>query len=701
MKSSSMPPALANLSANVFNDDAQREHMSPTAYNAFQSSIKTGEEIPKDTGKEIAASLMEWAMQRGAVNFSHVFYPMRGAKSGTKTDAFIDLDFGDKKALKDIQCSFDISKLWMSETDGSSFPNGGLRATHTAAAYMVADKSSNPYVKDDTLYIPSAFVTWNGDALDWKTPLLRSQEAVNIEAVRLLKNLGYDDVNEVYSNIGCEQEFFAIPRELAIERPDIVATGRTILGANPSRGQQLSDHYFGKINPRVKAFLVDFQEEMWKLGVSQVVYHNEVAPAQHEWSPIFSLANVAADQNILCMEVANDIGLKHGLAILNHEKPYADINGSGKHVNWGLNSDTGMNLFTTGKNDKSEASFIAFVAAVTYGLGNYAEAFRASVQGAGNDHRLGGHEAPPAIFSIYTGVGLGEHLDSVVSGGPLQGYNSGRYGAKMIDTGARATGKVGGGAEDRNRTAPLPFCGNRFEFRAVGSDANVSLPTIVLNTTAAAGCAAISDLIEGGASVRDAVAQVLGDNMKCIFNGDGYSSEWHEEAEHERGLPNLKTTPDALLAFNSDKNKELFTKYKVYSEAELESVTNIFWERYMLDIEVEADTMLDMINQGVLPACGSDLRQYKKHHNLSGPRYAVYSDLATAIEALQTVRDAWPMDDHVEGSMYARDVVIPAMTAVRAIHDKAERLIATDLYPFPTYHEMLHNHQMETEPTDY
>lgn len=691
---SGIPSSLENMSCDVWSDSVRKETLSPAAYADYNNSIKTGSDLSKDTVKEMAKSMYDWATAKGAVNFSHVFYPMRNKKPGMKTDSFVSLNFGDDKPLKDITVEFASSLVLMSETDGSSFPNGGLRATHTAAAYMVADKSSNPYIKDDVLYIPSAFIAWNGNALDYKTPLLRSQEAVSKEATRLLHHLGFSDVTEVFANVGAEQEYFAVPRELATARPDLVSTGRTVLGAPPARGQQLSDHYFGRMNPRVKAFQQEFQEALWRLGISSVVYHNEVAPSQHEFSPIFSLTNVAADQNVLCMDLMSEIGAKHDLSILTHEKPFAGINGSGKHCNWGLNSDTGMNLYTTGKTAQEQQSFVTFVTALAYGVGKYPEIFRAGVGGSGNDFRLGAQEAPPAIFSLYTGVKLGAHLEAVAAGGPLDGYEAGRYGSHDIDTGARATGSFGGATEDRNRTAPLPFCGNRFEFRAVGSDVNISLPMTVMNTAVAEGCAYMSDQIESGKSVQEVVSATLADNMKVIFNGDGYSSEWHEEAEFERGLPNLKTTVDALHHLNSDKNKELFSKHKVFSEEELAAVTSVMFERYALDYEIEADTMLDMINQGVLPAAAQDLKSYDST-GLAGERPAAYKALADATADLKAKRDSWPMDSEVEAAEYAKDVIKPTMEKVREAHDIAEKLIDSKLYPFPTYHEMLHVHHEE------
>jgi len=691
----SIPTALQSISMSVFTDKVRKEKLSPEVYTAYAESIETGTPMPKAAASEYAAALFTWAMDKGAVNFCNLFFPIRGMKSGTKTDAFIDLDYGEKQPLKSIKVDFDSSKLFNSETDGSSFPNGGLRCTATAAAYMVIDKSSNQYIKDDTLYVPSCFIAWTGESLDYKTPLLRSLETINTQATRLLNNLGFTDAKKVVANVGCEQEFFAIPREMAVARPDILATGRTILGADTARGQELDDHYFGKISPRVKAFFVDFQAACWELGISNVVYHNEVAPGQHEWSPIFSLCNTAADQNILACELAQEIGLKHNLFILHHEKPFAGINGSGKHCNWGLNSDTGMNLYTTGKTKETEACFTAFTAALSYAIANYGEALRATVASSGNDHRLGAQEAPPAIISLATGKKLEAHLESVVAGGALDGYSAKRYGDADLGTGSNATEKVGRGTEDRNRTAPLPFCGNRFEFRAVGSNQNISTPMFVLNTAVAEGCEAISVLIEGGKSARDAVAQVLAESKHCIFNGNGYSPEWHKEAVEVRKLSNLATTVEAWGAWDTKKNTDLFVKHKVLSAAEMTALKTINFERYTQDLEIEADTMIKMINQAVLPACAADLKAYDGT-GLAGSRPDTYKAMAAQLDNLTKVRASAPHGASPEdAAKWTKEELKPAMNALRTAHDAAEGLIDSKLYPFPTYEDMLFPHQEE------
>lgn len=638
---------------------------------------------------------MGWAMERGATQFSHQFYPMRGVAAGTKLDSFISLDFGSDDALKKIASpAFSTGQVFMSETDGSSFPNGGLRATHTAAAYMAWDRSSPPYVKGDTLYFPCAFTAWTGEALDYKTPLLRSQRAVGEESVRLLKHLGHDDVAKVHANVGWEQEFFVIPRELYAARPDLINTGRTIIGAEPARHQQNSDQYFGRIVPRVKEFTERLQTELWKVGISNSVIHNEVAPGQHEISPIFALTNVSADQNILQMEIADDIAADLDLVVLNHEKPFAAMNGSGKHCNWGLNTDTGINLFDP---SDAEEPFMAFTAALVYACNNYPEALRTGFASQQNDFRLGGHEAPPAILSIYTGAILGDHLESIANGGDLAGYaGGGRYGGKEIDCGAPELAPVSAPVEDRNRTAPVPFCGNRFEFRAVGSSMNIGPSMTAVNTTVAEGLSVISDYVErDGMSVRDAVGKVLADNSAVIFNGDGYSAEWYHEAEHVRKLPNLPTTIDALELFDTEKIAELYSKHKVYSGAEVAAVASIMYERYALDQQIECDTMLDMVNQGVLPAAAEDLNVYKGTV-LGGNRATVYEGLAASVAALQAARDAWPDDaGEKEQAVYSKEEVVPAMEAVRESADAAEKLIAADKYPFPTYTEMLFNHKTD------
>jgi glutamine synthetase len=675
-----------------FDDNALKAAVSPEVYAEWHSTVADGTALSKASSKSLAKGIMGWALERGATNFSHWFFPQRGMSAGTKLDAFVNLDFGSDKALKDIVSPvFGGGQLFMSETDGSSFPNGGLRATHTAAAYMAWDRSSPPFIKGDTVYFPCAFATWSGHALDYKTPLLRSQRAVSDEGVRLLKHMGHTDVEKVHANVGWEQEFFIIPRELYNARPDLVNTGRTVIGKAPAREQQNSDHYFTPMVPRVKEFSERLQEELWKVGISNSVIHNEVAPGQHEISPIFALTNVAADQNILTVELMESIAADLDLFVLNHEKPFGGMNGSGKHCNWGLNTDTGINLYNPAD---GEEEFMVFTAAMFHAINNYPEVLRASFGSSTNDYRLGGHEAPPAILSVCTGETLGKHIEGIAAGGPLTGYGgAGQYGGKTIDFGAPETAPVGGSLEDRNRTAPVPFCGNRYEFRAVGSYQNISDPLTAINTSVAEGLSVISDLIEGGMTYQEATAKVYKDNMRILFNGDGYDTAWHHEAEFERGLPNLPTTVDALELFHTDKVKALFSKHNVYSEAEVDAVTNVKYERYALDLLMDVDTTLEMINQGVLPAAAADLKSYDGT-NLSGDRATVYEGLAASIAELQKVKDAWPTDgSEKEQAVYAKEVAKVALGVVRESADAAEGLINSDLYPFPTYHEMLFLHK--------
>ena len=539
----------------------------------------------------------------------------------------MDLDYGHPDTLKPLVAgpgTFDGGKLFFSETDGSSFPNGGLRNTHTAAAYMSWDKTSPPYVRNGTLYIPSAFVTYLGDALDHKTPLLRSQEAINTEGVRLLRHLGDETAQQVVSNVGCEQEYFLVDRDHYNARPDLVMSGRMLFGGVSEREQEGCEQYFGPPNPRARAFMDTISAELVKLGISMNVFHNEVAPAQHETCPVFCLTNVAADQNILAMEVMAEVAAAHGLTALFHEKPFAGVNGSGKHCNWGLNTDTGKNLFNPGKTAETQTDFIASLAALAFALNNHGDVLRCGVASAGNDHRLGAQEAPPAIVSLYTGSVLEQHLSAIVNeGAELAGYNPSVSGS-MLSFGTNAVEAVPASAEDRNRTAPFPFCGNRFEFRAVGASQNIALPLTFVNTAVAAGFSALSDKIEGGQSVRDAVAETLEENFRVIFNGDGYSADWVVEAE-KRGLPNLNNATKALSTFDSDKNKELFSSTKVFGAHEVTARKDILLGEVAGAILIEARTALRMVETGYKPAFATDLKTYSDADFTSGDRRAVYN----------------------------------------------------------------------------
>ena len=684
-----------NLNSMRFDDNALKAAVPEGVYANFHASVNGGGDLEKDDRKVLATALMDWAMERGAVQYAHAFTPVRdnGANTlfGYKFDAFVDLDFGDKKTLKDPCVDFNATKLFLNETDGSSFPNGGLRATHTAAAFMSWDMTSPPYVRGDTLYIPACFVSHYGDALDDKTPLLRSQEAVNTQGLRLLRLLGDFDASRVVANVGWEQEFFIIDRDQHQARPDLMATGRTIIGAQPPRGQQTDANYFAQPNPRFKAFFEEAQFKLHALGQTLSVFHNEVAPSQHEYSPVFALTNVAADQNIVSIEVCSEVAAAHGLAFLCHEKPFAGLNGSGKHNNWGLNTDTGKNLYVPGKTDEDQAQFMCFVAALTRALDLHADVVRTSVSGAGNDHRLGAQEAPPAIMSLYTGANMSAHIDSIVAGGELAGYNAEQ---QMIDTGSSAVQQIPAGAEDRNRTAPFPFCGNRFEFRAVGSSQNIAFPMAVVNTAVAESLGHLADEIEGGKSVRDAVADTFKEHGRVIFNGDGYSDEWPVEAA-KRGLPNLKNTVEAVKTLASDKNKALFDSMGVFKPHEVDARQEIMFERYVSQITMETDCMLEMMNTGVLPACAQDLQAFAGS-GIGGGREDIYTALQGEVNTLQDLNSSFPVDADIDAQAdYCVDVLKPQMEAVRELSDKAEVTVRDELWPYPRYRDMLFSHHYE------
>merc|ERR1711907_504066 len=694
--SKTLPAELQALCSNKFDWPTMEKAISAETFSKFKASVDDGSSLDKAAANEIAAAMQEWAMERGAVQYAHWFSPVRGepmeALNGLKYDAFVDLDFGTPDVVKDIVAGgFNGGKLFLNETDGSSFPNGGLRATHTAAAFNSWDRISPPFVRGDTLYIPAAFVAWTGAALDHKTPLLRSQEAINKEGLRLLKHLGDTTAKSVVSNVGWEQEFFLIDREMYIKRPDLVLTGRTVLGALPARHQQTDANYFTQCSPRVKKCFEEIQAEMWRVGICMSVYHNEVAPAQVEMSPIFSLTNIANDQNQVAFEVTNEVAKRNGLMALYHEKPFAGINGSGKHNNWGLNTDSGKNLYNPGKTSESQADFAAFVAALTYAVNVHADAIRCSIATAGNDHRLGAQEAPPAIISLYTGLTMEAHLAAIKGGGALAGYADA---GKAIEYGSNAMQTIMGGQEDRNRTAPLPFCGNRFEFRAVGSSQNIAFPLAVLNTAVADGCAAISDKIEAGASPRDAVAAVLKEHWRCIFNGDGYSEEWPVEAG-KRGLLNLKNTPEALATFANEKNQVLFEKYGVWTREETIARSEIHHEQYVSQVAMEAETMLEMMDTGIIPACATDLLKFEGT-TLGGDRATLYGDMAKANEKLRTAVAGIPEDAH-DAAAYIAGSVIPEMVAVRELADTAEKKCSRELWPYPTYGEVIYSHMSEGE----
>merc|ERR1719367_742831 len=552
-----------------------KARFSHPVYTRFKQALVTGAPTSEADMKEIAVAIFKWAREQGAVSFMHWFFPMRGGSGAYgnmcgagKMDTLIDLDWSSKLATKPFVATLPYERLFFGETDGSSFPNGGLRATHTAAAFTTWDRSSPCFVLDNVLRIPCSFVTHLGACIDDKTPLLRSNDALNREGLRLLKAIEIGmDAKAIHSFLGWEQEFFVISAALYKARPDLVNTGRTLIGRLPTRSQQADLNYFAPVPNSVQKLLFNVQAVMLRLGVPMAVIHNEVAPAQHEMSPIYCQATFSSDNNVLFMEVATKEAQKVGLVVLFHEKPFAGINGSGKHNNWSVATDTGLNLFYPGKTDPTRELFVTGIACLAHGLKQHNELVRCAVAHAGNDHRLGAQEAPPAIISLYPGTGFEAHVDAVIAGGPLLGYRAQKA---VADTKCSAAMPAPCGVEDRNRTAPFPFCGNRFEFRAVGSSQNCSFPIAIVNTVMSSGMAELSGLIEGGMKHRDAVADMFKKNRNVIFTGNGYSAEWPEEAA-KRGLPNLSTTPLAVATFNSEKAKKVFTEMGIFSNEECDA----------------------------------------------------------------------------------------------------------------------------------
>jgi len=687
--------SLDNMSGQVFDDATMKSAVGDEVFKRFKDCLVTGEDTPAKDKKIIAEAMFQWAKSQGAIGYAHWFFPMRGgggAPGGSlgalKQDAFIDLCWDSKESIKPFEATFPVDRLFVGETDGSSFPNGGLRCTHRAAAFTTWDRASPVFIYDKIMRIPCAFVTHLGDSIDEKTPLLRSQDAVSREGLRLLKNIKIgEDATTVHSYLGWEQEFFVITKEAYSARPDLVNCGRTLFGAKPSRGQQQDLNYFGPIPGRVEKLLHTIQDKMIQMGCPMSVAHNEVAPGQHEMSPIYCVANASADYNVLFMEVASKEAAEQGLVVLFHEKPFDGINGSGKHANWSVGTDTGLNFFHPGKDDAGHELFVTGVACLAAGLGQNNELVRCAVAGAGNDHRLGAQEAPPAIMSLYPGTGVEEHIKSVISGGPLIGYEAKQA---LADVQSRTAMAAPTNAEDRNRTAPFPWCGNRFEFRAVGSSQNCAFPVSVCNTIMAAGMSALSEKIEGGQSHRDAVAALLEENVHVIFTGNGYGEEWPIEAE-KRGLPNLRTTPMAIATLNSDKAKATFEKLGIMSAAECDARAEVMYENYSSCVSIEAETLASMVETGIVPACAKDLSTYKDAPFLAGKRSEVYASIVQENNKLKELCAALP-EGLAEQATYLCETVKPQMSAVRTLVDEAEGLIERSLYPYPTYETLVYSH---------
>ena len=690
--------------ANVFGLEQMRARLSESAYKALRSCMEHGSELDHALADQVANAMKEWAVERGATHFTHWFQPMTGS-TAEKHDSFASIEDGK------LIMEFSGKALIKGEPDASSFPSGGLRATFEARGYTAWDPTSPAFLREttngSTLCIPTAFCSWTGEALDEKTPLLRSTEALNREAVRLLRLLGDEKVKYVYPTLGCEQEYFLVDRDLYMLRPDLVATGRTLFGAKPPKGQELEDHYFGSIAPRVLAFMQEVEAELWKLGVPVKTRHNEVAPSQYELAPIFERSTIAVDHNMLCMEVLKQVAQKHGFQCLLHEKPYSGINGSGKHNNWSVATDAGDNLLEPGKSPEQNMRFMVMLAAVMRAVDVHADLLRTTIAHAGNDHRLGANEAPPAILSIYLGEQLTDVVDAMIAG-------TGRGSERKRETmrlGVSVLPPLPRDATDRNRTSPFAFTGNKFEFRAVGSSQACGKPNSVLNTIVADAMSFISDEIERTkgkkgleAAVNDVVVDLFKKHKRILFNGNGYSSQWHAEAQ-KRGLPNFRNAVDAIGNFGAKKNAELFERFSVLSAKEVESRMHIMFEAYCKAIAIEGQSALSIARTMLLPAAqrtqltvaqsvaaakaaGMKVKsQEKRLKEMCG----LIDAFVDAIDGLQAefehagAHDGSP-DKHAKTY---RDKVVPAMGKLRTVADQLETMVDDAEWPLPKYREIL------------
>lgn len=682
----------------VFNEAVMKDRLPKDVYKALQNTIKNGEPIDLKVANVVANAMKDWAIEHGATHFTHWFQPMTGI-TAEKHDSFIS-PTDDGKVIME----FSGKELVKGEPDGSSFPSGGLRSTFEARGYTVWDPTSFAYLRNGTLCIPTAFCSYGGQVLDKKTPLLKSMEAINKSAVRLLHLLGETDVKRISTTVGPEQEYFLIDKGLYNKRIDLKFTGRTLFGAKPPKGQELDDHYFGAIKPRVVEYMKDLDEELWKLGVLAKTKHNEVAPAQHELAPIFTTTNVATDHNQLTMDVMKKVACKHGLMCLLHEKPFAGVNGSGKHNNWSISTDTGKNILNPGKDPIHNKVFLTFLIAIIKAVHENQDLLRISVADAGNDHRLGGNEAPPAILSMFIGTDLEKVLKCVEEDLP---YNEETLKSLEIDVNVLPSFKKD--TTDRNRTSPFAFTGNKFEFRMLGSTANIACPNTILNTIVAESLDYISDYIEGkddlDKALNEVLKKILKEHKAIIFNGNNYAPEWVKEAE-SRGLLNLKSSAEALPHYTDEKNIKLFEKHGVYTKLELESRKEILLEKYCQTINIEALTMLEMVKKDIIPAIcnySKDLTQgaLAKKNLSSDIDVSLETSLVSKISSLsaclskktskldKVLLDAKDIEDSEELAKFYHDTVLSQMNEVRAIADELETIVGKGYWPFPTYTDLL------------
>ena len=684
----------------VFNDRIMRSKLPKDMYKALKKTIENGTHLELDVANSVAVAMKEWAIENGATHYTHWFQPMTNV-TAEKHDSFIS-PTGDGQVIMD----FSGKELVKGEPDASSFPSGGLRATFEARGYTAWDPTSPAFIKDGTLYIPTAFCSYSGEALDKKTPLLRSMQTLDKEATNLLHIIGNKDVKHVNTTVGPEQEYFLVDKELYKQRKDLVFCGRTLIGAPAPKGQEMEDHYFGALKPRVAAYMHDLDVELWKLGIPAKTKHNEVAPAQHELAPVFDTTNVAVDHNQLTMEVMKKVADKHGLVCLLHEKPFEGINGSGKHNNWSMITDAGVNILDPGKTPAENTQFLIFLTAVIKAVDEYADVLRISVASAGNDHRLGANEAPPAVVSVFLGDELTEVLKSIENDEYFAGSR-----AVQMDIGAKVLPHFVKDNTDRNRTSPFAFTGNKFEFRMLGSEASVANPNIILNT-AVAECVhqfaeQLKDVPEDKMedAIHELIKKTIIDHKRVIFNGNGYTDEWIEEAT-KRGLFNLKSTPDALPQWIADKNIELFTKYHIFTKEEIESRYEIWLESYSKILNIESNTMVEMVQKDFLP---SVFAYIDKVAATAVAKKSVVSDVSTASEGklikelsqladeistgLETLRadtaKALATEDPLANAKAYQTVVLSDMDELRKSVDAAETLIPDALLPYPTYDKLL------------
>ena len=680
----------------VFDEEQMRERLAKDTFKELQKTIRDGSSLNPKIANAVANAMKEWALEKGATHFTHWFQPLTGV-TAEKHDSFIVPDGHGK-----VMMEFSGKELVRGEPDASSFPNGGLRATFEARGYTAWDPTSYAFIKNNVLCIPTAFCSYSGHALDKKTPLLRSMEAINRQGLRILKLFGNEDVHTLRTTVGCEQEYFLVDKEYYEQRKDLIYTGRTLFGAPSPKGQEMEDHYFGTIKTRVQEFMNELNEELWKLGVSAKTEHNEVAPAQHELAPVFTTTNIATDHNQLMMELIQRIAKKHGMVALLHEKPFEGINGSGKHNNWSISTDTGVNLLEPGETPYENAQFLLFLCAVIKAVDEHQDLLRLSVATAGNDHRLGANEAPPAIISMFLGDELTEILEAIEQDRPYDGKAK-----EVMKIGAHVLPKFQKDTTDRNRTSPFAFTGNKFEFRMPGSSASIAGCNIVLNTVVADELKQFADVLEVAPDLPSALHVLIQDTIRShkriIFNGNGYDDAWIEEAE-KRGLLNLRTTPDALPYFIRKENIELFKRHRIFDEEEVRSRYEIFMEEYGKTLHIEALTMLDMVKKQILPAVTAQVHEWldtaaMKQQLLDvkscyeSKSAALASDLQEAAFAAseklkRVVQNAEKLN--VESAAFCyRDEVLPLMAEIRTACDALETMTSPQYWPFPTYGKLL------------